>query len=85
MIKTTHVEVYQKELLCDDCESEMQISDNLLTTFPPKYMYTCTKCGDITVTPELFPSLLYLPKDEVKSCIWKRVTTFVKGIKWRLN
>lgn len=50
--------IYELDLRCENCGGKMSCEE-ILTTYPPQYSYTCKKCGGTKVTPMSYPRLVY--------------------------
>ena len=60
MIKETKIEeIYLQNIVCDKCGEIMQ-STEVLTSYPPQYVYRCKKCENKIVSFESFPKYRFV-------------------------
>ena len=59
MIKKRYLVPYQEGLFCDDCGTEMQLSNKIIMTDPPQYEHFYPKCEKSVVMDEVFPNIKY--------------------------
>lgn len=58
MVETKEVKVFQRRLLCDHCQTEMEHVKTLLSN-PAQYVHWCPKCHFQQTTSTAFPSIEY--------------------------
>ena len=62
---TKRVNTYQTDLYCDKCGGKMRRSSSVvLMTYPPRYQYTCDKCGMNTTATVDYPVISYEEVEE---------------------
>ena len=62
MIKKRYLVPFEERLYCDDCGTEMQLSNKAIMADPPQYEHFCPKCGKSVIMDEVFPNIKYEEK-----------------------
>ena len=58
------VRVYNVSGKCPKCGGDLKTHDTVLTTYPPKFKYTCRECGAEFIATESYPYIEYKEIDE---------------------
>ena len=59
MFKEKEVKTYIVRLYCDDCETEMVSSGELMFSMPLQLKYICPNCGRETCVTDSYPKTVY--------------------------
>lgn len=66
-IKLTEMVPVKRDICCNHCEgTHMERANNLVyATNPPQYEYICPKCKRTTTATECFPTIEFIPRNEL--------------------